>query len=204
MDSLPADQRLSKRQLGEIFGAVGTLMGLFNTFEIKNIAAGVGENWKKISSVIDITKLSTKHLENLCISTNKISNIITAMLQNNPAQLLSEIKIYLDNTHNAVTRVTNMVQQAQNKRLSVDLLTPDMLKQLYQHIQDQADKQGLELLINQLSDLFQIDTSYLHSNKTITLVLHVPMVAEDNKLNLLQFIPFPLSQSLGANTTVTP
>jgi hypothetical protein len=30
------------------------------------------------------------------------------------------------------------------------------------------------------------------------------MVAEDNKLNLLQFIPFPLSQSLGANTTVTP
>jgi hypothetical protein len=29
------------------------------------------------------------------------------------------------------------------------------------------------------------------------------MVAEENKLNLLQFIPFPLSQSLGANTTVT-
>jgi hypothetical protein len=30
------------------------------------------------------------------------------------------------------------------------------------------------------------------------------MVAEENKLNLLQFILFPLSQSLGANTTVTP
>ena len=30
------------------------------------------------------------------------------------------------------------------------------------------------------------------------------MVSEDNKLNLLQFIPFPLSQSLGANTTITP
>jgi len=30
------------------------------------------------------------------------------------------------------------------------------------------------------------------------------MVAEGNKLNLLQFIPFPLSQSLRANTTVTP
>jgi hypothetical protein len=30
------------------------------------------------------------------------------------------------------------------------------------------------------------------------------MVAEGNKLNLLQFILFPLSQSLRANTTVTP
>jgi hypothetical protein len=55
-------------------------------------------------------------------------------------------------------------------------------------------------MINQPSDLFQIDTSY----KTVTLILHVPMVSEENKLNLLQFIPFPLSQSLGANTTDTP
>jgi hypothetical protein len=59
-------------------------------------------------------------------------------------------------------------------------------------------------MINQPSDLFQIDTSYLHGNKTVSLILHEPMVSEENKLNLLQFIPFPLSQSLGANTTVTP
>ena len=110
IDSLPADQRLSKPQLGEIFWAVRRHShGLFNTFEIKNIAAGVGENLKKINSVIHITKLNTKHLENLYISTNKISNIITAMLQNNPAQLLIEIKISLDNAHNTVTCITNMV-----------------------------------------------------------------------------------------------
>jgi len=44
----------------------------------------------------------------------------------------------------------------------------------------QAEKQKLELLISKPSDLFQIDT-----------------------LNLLQFILFLLSQSLGANTVVT-
>ena len=37
-------------------------MGLFNTFVIKKIAAGVGENRKKINAVIDITELNTKHL----------------------------------------------------------------------------------------------------------------------------------------------
>jgi hypothetical protein len=97
-----------------------------------------------------------------------------------------------------------MVQQAQNKRLSVELLAPNTLKQVFQHLQDQAEAQNLEFMINQPLDLFQIDTSYLHGNKTVTLILHVPMVSEENKLNLLQFIPFPLSQSLGANTTVTP
>lgn len=204
IDSLPEDERITKRQLVEILSGVGTLMGLFNSFEISRIAKGVGENRKKINSIIDITKLNAEHLENLRVSTNKISNIITAMLQNNPAQLISEIDDILDKGNDAVTRITNMVQQAQNKRLSVDLLTPDTLKQLYEHLEDQADKQGLELLISKPSDLFQIDTSYLHSNKTVTLILHVPMVSEDNKLNLLQFIPFPLSQSLGANTTITP
>jgi hypothetical protein len=208
IDSLPEGHTLTKRQLGAILGAVGgavgTLMGLFNTFEIQKIAAGVGENRKRINDVIDITKINTEHLENLRLSTDKLSNIITAMLKDNPAQLLSEIEMTMDNANNAVNRITNMVQQAQNKRLSVDLLTPDTLKQVFNHLQDQADKQGLELLITQPSDLFQIDTSYLHGNKTVTLILHVPMVAEDNKLNLLQFIPFPLSQSLGANTTVTP
>jgi hypothetical protein len=97
-----------------------------------------------------------------------------------------------------------MVQQAQNKRLSVDLLTPNTLKQVFKHQLDQAESQNLELLISQPSDLFQIDTSYLHGNKTVTLILHVPMVSEENKISLLQFIPFTLSQSLGANTTITP
>jgi hypothetical protein len=125
-------------------------------------------------------------------------------LQHNPDQLNSEINCILENGHEASTRITNMIQQAQNKKLSVDLLTPDTLKQVFQHLQDQAESQNLELMINQPSDLFQIDTSYLHGNKTVSLILHVPMVSEENKLKLSQFIPFPLSQSLGANTTVTP
>ena len=77
IDSFPADQRLTKRQLGEIFGVVGTLMGLFNTFEIQRIAAGVGENRKMFNAVIDITKLNIRHLENLQITSNKLSNIIS-------------------------------------------------------------------------------------------------------------------------------
>ena len=82
-------------------------MGLFNTLEIKKIAARVGDNPKKINPVIDTTRLNTDHLENLRISTNKLSNVITAMLTNNPVQLLSEIEMTLDNANN----VGNMLRQ---------------------------------------------------------------------------------------------
>jgi hypothetical protein len=46
IDSLPEDQHLAKRQIAEIFGAVsgavGTLMGLFNSVEIKRV-----NKWEK-------------------------------------------------------------------------------------------------------------------------------------------------------------
>jgi hypothetical protein len=201
IESLPEDQRLSKRMIGEIFGSVGTLMGIFNSWEINRIAKGVGENSRKINTIIDISDIHSEHLENLRLSVDKLTDLVTAMVKNNPAHLITNIDRTLEMGHEVQT---NLVQQAQNKRLSVDLLTPKTLKLVLEHLQNQAELSNLELLISKPSDLFQIDTSYLHSNKTLTLILHVPMVAEENKLNLLQFIPFPLSQSLGANTTVTP
>jgi len=204
IESLREDQRLAKRMIGEIFGAVGTIMGIFNSWEINQIAKGVGENSRKINTIIDISDIHSEHLENLRLSVDKLTDLVTAMVKNNPAHLITNIDRTLEMGHEVQTRITNLVQQAQNKRLSVDLLTPKTLKLVFEHLQNQAEQSNLELLISKPSDLFQIDTSYLHTNKTLTLILHVPMVAEENKLNLLQFIPFPLSQSLGANTTMTP
>ena len=179
-------------------------MGMFNSWEINCIAKGVGENSRRINTVIDISDIHSEHLQNLKLSVDKITDIISAMLKNNPAQLITEIDRTLEMGHKVQNCITNLVQQAQNKRLSVDLLTPKTFKMVFEHLQDQAEQSKLELLISKPSDLFQIDTSYIHKNRTQTLILHVPMVAEENKLNLLQFIPFPLSQSFGANTTVTP
>ena len=94
IDTLPPDHQISKRQILEFLstalGGVGTLMGLFNSYELQRIAAGVGENRKKINSIIDIQRLTTDHLKNLQISVDKLSDVITALLQTNPAQLLSE------------------------------------------------------------------------------------------------------------------
>ncbi len=67
----------------------------------KQITARVGENHKKINSIIDTTRLTDALLKNLDISVHKISIIVTAMLQHNPAQLNSEINRILENRHKA-------------------------------------------------------------------------------------------------------
>jgi len=165
IESLPEDQRLMKRMIGDVFGSVGTLMGMFNSWEINRIAKGVGENSRRINTIIDISDINSEHLQNLKLSVDKITDIITAMLKYSPAQLITEIDSTLEMGHNVQTRITNLVQQAQNKRLSVDLLTPKTLRQVCEHLQSQAEQSKLELLITKPSDLFQIDTSYLNTGQ---------------------------------------
>ena len=87
-------------------------MGLINWWEIKSIAARVGENSKKINSIIDITQIHYEHLENFQMATDKLSNIVTAMLQSNPAQLINNISCTLEMGHEAQILITNLVKQA--------------------------------------------------------------------------------------------
>ena len=50
-----------------------------------------------------------------------------------------------------------------------------------------------DLLIKQISDLFQIEVSYLFDGEDITLLLHVPTMGKEARLCLMKFLLFPLS-----------
>jgi len=174
IESLPEDQQLIKWMIGEMFGAMGVLMGMFNSWKIT----------PSLTSPISIQRIWKTWESRL-----------TAMLKNNPAQLITEID------HRTWSSNMNYKSgSASSKQKTFSRLTDT---QVFGHLKNQAEKQKLELLISKPLDLFQINTSYLHTDKTLTLILYIPMVARENKLNLLQFIPFMLSKSLGANTTVT-
>ena len=87
IESLTEDLRHTKWMVGEIFGSVGTLMGILNSWEINRIAKGVGENLRRINIIINISDINSEHLQNLKLSVDKITDIIIAMLKYSPAQL---------------------------------------------------------------------------------------------------------------------
>jgi len=55
-------------------------MGIFNSWEINRIAKGVGENSRKINTIIDISDIHSEHLENLRLSVDKLTDHVTAMV----------------------------------------------------------------------------------------------------------------------------
>ena len=56
----------------------------------------------------------------------------------------------------------------------------------------QAASLDADLLLENPTDLFQIETSYIFDGSDITLVLHIPMSNRGATLRLMRFHPFPL------------
>ena len=82
----------------------------------------------------------------------------------------------------------------------------DVLKNVKAKIYQTAKDNGFISVISNTTDLFQIPLSYVYQpgNKTIALLLHVPLVKPEYLLNLNQYLPFPLSHDLSPNHSLTP
>lgn len=60
------------------------------------------------------------------------------------------------------------------------------------------------MFLNHISDLFQLEYSYFYNcDSSVSFILHVPMVKQNQIYNLYQHIPIPLFQSFSSNLTIT-
>jgi hypothetical protein len=100
----------------------------------------------------------------------------------------------------------NVVKSAQHHRLAPGALPHDVLDGIIEHVTAVAKKKNLVPFVTFASDLFQIEVSHLYSPATneFTLILHVPMVANSNLLNLYEFLPLPIHFDFAANISITP
>ncbi len=207
LSNLPEHSR-DKRQLailGTILGTIGTLFGGFNRGQLNEIQSTLADVHKKQNLLVDIVQINTKHIENLEISNEQMNETLQELLLNNPATLQSKIQLYVFKAVRAANIINQAIQQAQNHRLSTTLIDASTLKQLFQEVQQRSVREYATLMINNPSDLFQLDCSYIHNkDKSISLIVHVPMARKNQIFNLHQHIPIPLSQSFATNLTITP
>ncbi len=80
----------------------------------------------------------------------------------------------------------NIVKLAQHHRLAPGALPHDVLDGIINHVVQVAKKKNLVPFVKFTSDLLQIEISHLYTPATneFTLILHIPMVANSNLLNL--------------------
>jgi hypothetical protein len=115
----------------------------------------------------------------------------------NPTLIATHIEEQLNIFQDRVTKVTNLVQELQHHCLSVDLLNFKQLSVLHSEVQKTAKANGYEPLPIQLSDYFQLETSFIRQGSNIILLVHVPCISKTNLLNIYRYVPFPFPMSAG-------
>jgi len=174
-------------------GVVGTLMGLYNRYQIKKLRDSLDSTIREQRRLLVTTAEHDKRISQLEKDYAYLPTIVKQTSFMVPMKVLVrllEIELMIEADLN---RIVQAVQQAQHRRLAVSTLSDAKLNAAFERITRRARDLRLDLLIDRPSDLFQIEVSYFCDGQDISLLLHVPMAAPNSRLRLQRFLPFPLS-----------
>jgi hypothetical protein len=173
-------------------GVFGTFMGLYTQRQIRKLQQDVQSVHAEQDRILEVVNQQQDEIEGIAKKvdelqeTDDIRNRLNAPLA---VAKMSELYVMVQG---ALDSVVHAVQQAHHRRLSIDFLSSDQLKALYETIEETALGRAYVLLTSSPSDLFQVETSYVSDNENVVLILHVPMVPRNSLLRLFRLRPFPI------------
>jgi hypothetical protein len=99
-----------------------------------------------------------------------------------------------------------VINSAFDQKLAPGALSIDILDTIINHIKDKAARNKFHNFVHQPSDLYKLDTSFIHraEEHTVILILHVPFVETKNLLSLYEFISLPIYFNYSSNISVIP
>ncbi len=178
---------LVSKVLSRVFG---TLMGWFTHRRLNNLRDQIGEVCNQQHRMMQVQQVVLSRLDDL---ETVLREVVQEMERSETTWVnhfaLDHGRIQL---HFYIQKLTRALQAAHLRRLSVDLLDSTQLRHIFDTATCKAKAHQYQLMLRHPSDLFQIETSYLHNGKDVHLILHVPMVPADSILRLFQLHPFPL------------
>ena len=178
--------------LGIPLGIFGTYMGLYNQAQIEKLQTDFQDYKLRQDRLVEVTDSHEHHLQLINATFNYLIEGLHLTTTHNPALTASRLLSIEAQIKDRIQIAVHTIQQAQHRRLAIDLLSHEQLLRLYQQLQKQAEDNGCTLLTQHHSDLFQLETSYFYDGQDFHLLLHVPMVPRDSLLRLFRLHPFPL------------
>jgi hypothetical protein len=177
--------------IGIAGGALGTFMGLYNQVELRFLQQSINELQRNTNLLVRLTNEHDLKIKDIAKSLVSLSQVVELYLQYNPTVLYARLEEQIDQLEDRLDQALRVVQQLQNRRLSVDFLTGEQLGTLHNELEQIAHGKQLQLLPTKVPDYFQIETSYVRSGKDVLIVLHVPSVHLHHTLTLYKYLPFP-------------
>ena len=169
-----------------------TAMGIYNTAQIeylKTQLTEIKENTGRLFSVVDNHESAIQDLE---AGLNMLTGFMIQLFEQNPALLDARFSRIENQLRDRIRQATHALQAAQHRRLSVDLLSPNQVHEMFNKLNSRAAEFNCELLVKFPSDLLQLEVSLLYDGEDAHLLLHVPMMPKESVLRLFRLHPFPL------------
>jgi hypothetical protein len=167
-------------------------MGIYNAVQIeylKSQLTEIKENTGRLFSVVDNHENAIQDLE---AGMNMLTGYMIQLFEQNPALLDARFSRIENQLRDRIRQATHALQAAQHRRLSVDLLSPNQVHEMFAKLNSRAAEFNCELLIKFPSDLLQLEVSLLYDGEDAHLLLHVPMMPKESVLRLFRLHPFPL------------
>jgi hypothetical protein len=180
--------------IGSAVGAAtaGTAFGIVTKHSLETLAQKVNDLQTKNEQILQVFQDVQLDLQDNSRETKEL--IISTFMDRtfDSGIVLAKLRSQLSLIANQVTKIENVVQQAQQHRLSTSYLSPKHLLELFQQVQMSAKRFGYRTVIERPSELFQLDASYTFDGHTLSLLLHVPIAPPEAFMRLYKLHPFPL------------
>ena len=196
----------SKRQIGLLFGLLGTSFATANAIHIAQMEKNAAGQRQQILKLTHIAEIEQNHLQHLDLQVITNEKQTLEALRYNPAMLASAANLLIFQTKLVEEKIQSTIQEAQNNRLSTQLLEGHTINKMFNFLTEKAKQSSMNLMISRPSDIFQMDTTYFYKQKemTLNLFVHIPMIQPANLLQFFQLVPFPISTTIKANASMMP
>jgi len=212
--SLPHVPERERRQWDVASFAIATsslALSTYNTVQISKLESAIETQKQKTDLMADILQIHEQHLHQLDRMIEDIGNEIAKLkiqtgyyfsIDRAIAQVISD-----NNKLRAVVAIfERVINSAFDQKLAPGALSVDVLDTIVHHIKDTAAKNKFHNFVHQPSDLYKLETSFIHrpEESTVILILHVPFVEAENLLPLYEFISLPIYFNFSSNVSVVP
>ena len=169
-----------------------TAMGIYNSVQIQFLKNELLEVKDNVKRLFEVVQRYDKELADISAAIREISTALLIMAVADPSYFDARLTRIENQLRDRLRMATHALQAAQHRRLAIDYLSPRQVRALYARLVARAAEFGCELVIQQHSDLFQIEVSLLFDGSDAHILIHVPMVPRQSLLRLFKLHPFPL------------
>jgi hypothetical protein len=144
-------------------GALGTFMGLYNSYQIRNLKKELEQSREAHNRLVEVVQTHARHIDELQNTTEYIKNTIVINRQFNLPTIARYLTDMENNIKQRMNRATHVIQIAQSHRLAIDFLPAAQLPNLFKKLSKQAKAMDHQLVIKRPSDLFQRRRKYANA-----------------------------------------